>query len=796
MATHRLRAPAPVQVEFDRIATTAQLHATVASPSSKSGAYTGRRSMPGSGKQSLTGTFTGSSFMSRMSSHEADLRHLTMQADTTISEPIAQLRQDAALLDATIALQSQLRRLTKRTMYCELFPWCAGAPIHPAERMRLPVLLPTAGNCFHGVYSSPNAAYQTEFEEAPYMWRCVPSKTMRQCRRCGQPAKCGLDNVWGYSVKANPLGYFCRDAARTPCSTGLSHVSQTSTGFVPETLPTGFRLTREVTFGTRRPMGESFTTVAKGTIVLSKDGRQAPAARLMHLDAGSQRTRNYLDETNEWPHTMQQHERPLVKAKLWPRLAAAKIQRALRAHFGRTRLQSLAAAKWKRLRHWGSMTIQCAWAMHVGRAQFRRRHAMIVLRKWISRKPAVEIQRAIRGHWGRATYRFENERCRQWRNIPKIQAAVRRTQQRSLYISWSLAQNNPLTWQIPDPTRMRLLEQPIANLHAACPHPALTQHAAKRGHGSTCISGVASISGGYLLISALNSPVVGKVAFASPVRSYDTDKSGALTAVGESYLSFPGGASPLRKQRFFGDSDSSPIKVKNLFHVNTSLDNPQWPADITPRGHGGGDGQDAAVRATPRSLTPLTERSFCSSPRSSAGSMTARHTASNREIALSPLSARRSAEIISSPVTKVRNVSPQYRNGTSASLSPIAHESHSVLAESEIKAPRVRLANKLERTDPGENTVYSHALADSGESLPVDRTSDLSHTIGDVLPAQTRGRGQERNKTDLARPLRRQQHAQTLRQMFDEVFRSFSLELHVWVTCIHILARPSAFGED
>lgn len=36
-------------------------------------------------------------------------------------------------------LQACLRRLVKRTMYCELFPWCAGAPLHPADRMRLPV---------------------------------------------------------------------------------------------------------------------------------------------------------------------------------------------------------------------------------------------------------------------------------------------------------------------------------------------------------------------------------------------------------------------------------------------------------------------------------------------------------------------------------------------------------------------------------------------------------------------------------------------------------------------------------
>ena len=40
-----------------------------------------------------------------------------------------------------------------------------------------------------------------------------------------------------------------------------------------------------------------------------------------------------------------------------------------------------------------------------------------------------------------------------------FQAAVRRCQQRVLYTEWWIEKDNPLTWQIPDPTRMRLREQ-------------------------------------------------------------------------------------------------------------------------------------------------------------------------------------------------------------------------------------------------------------------------------------------------------------------------------------------------
>ena len=115
----------------------------------------------------------------------------------------------------------------------------------------------------------------------------------------------------------------------------------------------------------------------------------------------------------------------MVKAKLWPRLAAAKIQRTLRAHHGRVLLRALVKAKWDRLNLWASTTIQCSWMMHVARAQVRRKEAMIVVRRWISENPTVQLQRVVRGHFGRVAFRFELERTRQWRNIPKIQVSKR-----------------------------------------------------------------------------------------------------------------------------------------------------------------------------------------------------------------------------------------------------------------------------------------------------------------------------------------------------------------------------------
>ena len=49
--------------------------------------------------------------MSRMSSQESDYRYLEMHADQTLSVPIAQLRVDGQVLEATIELQAAARRL-------------------------------------------------------------------------------------------------------------------------------------------------------------------------------------------------------------------------------------------------------------------------------------------------------------------------------------------------------------------------------------------------------------------------------------------------------------------------------------------------------------------------------------------------------------------------------------------------------------------------------------------------------------------------------------------------------------
>jgi len=144
-------------------------------------------------------------------------------------------------------------------------------------------------------------------------------------------------------------------------------------------------------------------------------------------------------------------------------------------------------------------------------------------------------------------------------------------QQRALYLAWWKDKENPLPWEIPDPTKMKLLEQPIAGLHAVCPHPP-----------TRIMSRLGGIHDNYLLIAALNSPVVGKVAFASPVRSFETDKAGKMTATGEAYLSYPYGSSPLRKQRFFGDAH---IHTHTHTHTHTHARSPgeKRPLVLSPR---------------------------------------------------------------------------------------------------------------------------------------------------------------------------------------------------------------------
>jgi hypothetical protein len=156
------RPPPPVQVDFGRIAAATAFHATAASPTSKSGAFTSELlALKETGKISHK-----HSFLSRINSQESDYRYLEMQVDQTISVPIAQLRADAQVLEASIELQAQARRLLKRTVYCELFPWCEAAPMHPADRMRLPALLPSTGNCSHGSKKT-SFAPQKKFPAGP-----------------------------------------------------------------------------------------------------------------------------------------------------------------------------------------------------------------------------------------------------------------------------------------------------------------------------------------------------------------------------------------------------------------------------------------------------------------------------------------------------------------------------------------------------------------------------------------------------------------------------------------------------
>ena len=128
-----------------------------------------------------------------------------------------------------------------------------------------------------------------------------------------------------------------------------------------------------------------------------------------------------------------------------------------------------------------------------------------------------------------------------------------------------------MPWEIPDPTKMKLLEQPIAGLHAVCPHPP-----------TRIMSRLGGIHDNYLLIAALNSPVVGTVAFASPVRKFETDKAGKMTATGEAYLSYPYGSSPLRKQRFFGDARA---RAHTHTHTHTHAGSPgeKGPLALSPR---------------------------------------------------------------------------------------------------------------------------------------------------------------------------------------------------------------------
>ena len=71
----------------------------------------------------------GTSSVSKIMNAESDYRCLEMHADSTICVVPAQLREDKTTLIATIEVHASFRRLLKRTLYCELFPWCEGAPM-------------------------------------------------------------------------------------------------------------------------------------------------------------------------------------------------------------------------------------------------------------------------------------------------------------------------------------------------------------------------------------------------------------------------------------------------------------------------------------------------------------------------------------------------------------------------------------------------------------------------------------------------------------------------------------------
>ena len=189
------------------------------------------------------------------------------------------------------------------------------------------VVLPTNGNCRIGVYSHSKAEYDVDFEESPYMWRCIPGKSLRLCRRCGLPAKCGLPVVWGYSIKVSPSGYACRDGIFVRAPTGKAIIPSTSTGWNQEIMPTGFSLEKCNEFASQRALGDTFGYVPKGTAALFQHTQDDVRQWQSHIDASTSRMRYYLDETrSDLQHLPAQPVAIAAKAKLWPRLAAAKIQ--------------------------------------------------------------------------------------------------------------------------------------------------------------------------------------------------------------------------------------------------------------------------------------------------------------------------------------------------------------------------------------------------------------------------------------------------------------------------------------
>ncbi len=119
---------------------------------------------------------TGTSSVSKIMSAESDYRCLEMHADSTICVVLAQLREDKTTLIATMEVHASFRRLLKRTLYCELFPWCEGAP--------MPTLRP------HAPAPAPPDNWQATQLSTRVRMQCTKSKS-KVHRTCGRvrPAK-------------------------------------------------------------------------------------------------------------------------------------------------------------------------------------------------------------------------------------------------------------------------------------------------------------------------------------------------------------------------------------------------------------------------------------------------------------------------------------------------------------------------------------------------------------------------------------------------------------------------------
>ena len=92
-------------------------------------------------------------------------------------------------------------------------------------------------------------------------------------------------------------------------------------------MPTGFSLEKCNEFASQRALGDTFGYVPKGTAGLLQHTQDDVRQWQSHIDASTSRMRYYLDETRaDLQHFSAQPVAIAENAKLWPRLAAAKIQ--------------------------------------------------------------------------------------------------------------------------------------------------------------------------------------------------------------------------------------------------------------------------------------------------------------------------------------------------------------------------------------------------------------------------------------------------------------------------------------